>query len=78
MAVLVSGKEEEGSQANLLYVHPHKDVLDGLGEEQTTSLTGRCLIELPSEEILPHLVEQEERETCKAIDDRRDEHVSQG
>lgn len=63
MIVLVSSEEKEGRHAKLLHIHPYENVLDRLWEEQTTSLTGRWLVELPGEEVLPHLVKQEERET---------------
>lgn len=77
-SVLVSSKEKESCQANLLHIHPYEDVLDRLREEQTASLASRWLIELPSKGVLPGLIEQEERETREAIDDGRNEHVPQG
>ena len=74
--VFVLREEEEGGQANLLDIHAYKNVLDCLGEEQATGLTGRRLIKLPGEGVLPCLIEHEERETRKTIDDGGDQHVS--
>ena len=72
---LVHCEEEERGEADLLDVHPHEHVLDRLGEEQPAGVARGRLVELPEEEILPELVEEEEGEAREAVDDGRDDTV---
>lgn len=44
-------------------------------EEHAASIQFRRLLELMDKEIFVQLIEKEERDTCEAIDDRRDHHV---
>lgn len=71
------GEEEQRSEANLLDVQPHKDVLDGFGEEEPAGVPRDGLVELPEEEVLPDKVREEERDAGDSVDDRGDDHVSE-
>lgn len=78
MVVVVPHEEEERAEADLLHVHANEDVLDRLGEEEATGVGCGRLLELPQKEVLVKLVEGEEREARKAIDDGRDDGVADG
>ena len=58
----------------MLDVQPHKQVLKRLREEETASI-GTLLVH-PEEEVLVQQVKEEEGGTSEAIDDRRDDRVS--
>lgn len=68
--------EEERSETNLLDVKTNKHVLDGLWEEQASSISRSWLVQLPEEEVLPYKIEQAKRDKGEAVDDRGDDHVS--
>ena len=53
-------------------------MLDRTWEEQAARLARLLAIELPDEEVLVHLIEEEERDEGKAVDDGRDDAVRNG
>ncbi len=75
LALVVLSKEEQSGETDLLEVHADKDVLDRAGEEHAARLADLLSVELPDEEVLVHLVEQEERDGGEAVDDRGDDAV---
>jgi hypothetical protein len=74
MLILILREEEQGGHTYLLDVQPHKQVLKRLGEEQTTSI-GTLLVH-PEEEVLVQEVKEDKGGTSEAVDDRRDDRVS--
>jgi hypothetical protein len=55
MAVL--REEEQGTQTDLLDIKAHEEMLNGLREEEPTSIAGAGLVIDPSEEILVKEIE---------------------
>lgn len=68
-------QEEQGAETNLLNIHAHEDVIDGLGEEPSARIGRSRLIEHPSVEVLVDDVRHEEEHCSEAIDDGGDDHV---
>ena len=60
LALVVARQEEERREADHLDVQANKDVLDGLGEEESSRISGSGLVHDIQEQVRPHLVEQEE------------------
>lgn len=52
-------------------------MLDRLREEQTSRIGSRRLVELPQEQVLVELVEEEEGRACEAVDHWRDDRVAE-
>ena len=61
----------------MLDVKPHKHMLDCFDEEETARVAGRWFIIDPGEKIFVQHVEQEEGCEGKAIDDGRDDGVTE-
>lgn len=73
--VLVLGEEEQRRQTDLLNVQPDEDVLEGLGEEQSSGVARARLLEQPQEQVLVEEVEEHECNERKTIDHRGDDRV---
>lgn len=76
--VFVLRDEEQGSQAELLDVQPDEDMLKGFGEEKASSVARSRLLELPEEKVLVEHEEKNEGNAGEAINDRRDDGISDG
>ena len=75
---VITLEEEQSAETDLLNVHPNKHMLDCLWEKQATCV-GRGRLRVPvEEEVLVEEIEKEECKACKAIDNRRDNGISEG
>lgn len=75
--ILIPSKEEECTETDLLDVHAHEHMLHGFRIEQASSVRSRWLGVLVQKEVFVELVEQEEGENSKTVDDGRDHGVAE-
>jgi hypothetical protein len=76
VVVLILSKEEQCTETDLLNIQTHEHMLNGFRVEQASGVRRRRLSELIQEEVFVELIEQEEGEDRKTVDDRRNDGIA--